>query len=221
MIVPLRMYVAPSQSYPVKSCKPYFSMENRGCWVVTLYFKLGGQVGSEPFSPTRTAQVDGDSRSESAQSLGALGPGAGMPPGRNELVPSPESVSWRGAICPVCWGSPAQEETLRSPRHPSPAVQPLCDLSWGRQVSSLQGAEPVSSEGREQPQSAGDFITTEPGGPGWRHYWDLGSCLSSCGCKHANIWSPQAFVQRSGLRGMKHLACPKDSRPPLQILSFF
>lgn len=77
-------------------------MENRGCWVVTLYFKLGGQVGSEPFSPARTAQVEGDSCSESAQPLGALGPGVERLWGGRSLFPALKAVSQRGAICPVC-----------------------------------------------------------------------------------------------------------------------
>lgn len=49
---------------------------------------------------------------------------------------------------------------------------------------------------------------------------NLGSCLS-CGCKHANVCSPGALVQMSGPPAVKHLACLKDSQPPLEILSVF
>lgn len=97
-------------------------MENRGCWAVILYFKLKGQAGSEPFSPVRTARVEGDSRRESAQAPGALEPGAGTPLGTKEPVPSPEgSLSEDCLLRTTSTGRDSQGTEAPKPRSPASA----------------------------------------------------------------------------------------------------
>lgn len=201
-----------SQSYPIKSWKLYFGIVTSRLSVI-LYFKLGGQVGPEPSSPPGTAQVDG-TLAQWAQLLRALAPGAGPPPGRKESMPRRMAGSQGSSHLPICWGSLAQEET--QVKHPTRAALPLRELT-GEGALSPTGAKPLPSEGCERLRW---LVTTSlPWDQvvlGCATAGNLGSCLSR---GHANIWSPQAFVQLSGPPAVTHLAYLKRSQPPLEILS--
>lgn len=103
---------------------------------MVLYFTLGGQVGSEPFSPPGTAQVDGDTGSELVQLLRALGHLQAQPYGG---VSGEEP-----AACLLRVISTRRDTGDTAPKQ---ATLPLRELPWGEGALAHTGVEPLSSEG--------------------------------------------------------------------------
>lgn len=91
-------------------------------------------MGSEPFSAARTAQVQGDSRSEAAQPLGALGPGAGTPPGRREPVSVQPRRQCLSEDCLLRVTSTGRDSQVTAAPRPSSPASAWPDLGRGSVV---------------------------------------------------------------------------------------
>lgn len=147
----------------------------------------------------------------SVASQEALGRTAKAPGRRESLCPAPVARSQgRSPSVPVCCRIfSTGRDSLRFTKHLSQAALPLCSHLGMRGALSPLGVDPLSSEGCEQPQKAGDdFFTMAPDALSLGHCWKPGIVSLFWGNYYVTRkhWSPQASVQMSGPHEVKHLA---------------
>lgn len=170
--------------------------------MVILYFKLGGQVGLEIFSP-QTAQVDGALWVAAASEKALVGPGAGTAPGR-------EARSWGGAICSVsCRIIRTRRDSGYGAAESGSPASVWCDLGEGalslRELSPAFWRPWAATEGWQ-------------GGPGLRLCWEPGFMPLLLWVQHQHLVT-SSLCSGAWSMEVKHLACVKKSQPPLEILS--